>query len=147
MNSKEKALCAALAAHDKLATDIVVLYVKEVFEQTDYFVICTAANRPRMQAILENIEDHLRLDANCKPIAREGYDKADWSLIDYGDFIVHVFSPELRDFYRLDAMWRRGEIIALEEGGIEDAEFTSEYVTEFVKEAFEKKMAAAQEAK
>lgn len=95
---------AAAAAAEKKATDIVALYVAETLVVTDYFIIATGANDRQVHAIADNIEDALR-EAGAKPIGREGERELKWVLLDYGDFVVHVFQPDERGFYRLEKLW------------------------------------------
>ena len=94
---------AALAA-DKLATDIVILDMREVVSYTDHFVIASGRNPRQTQAITEEIQQQLKRDGL---VARriEGMRQGDWILLDYLDVVVHVFTPETRDFYRLEALW------------------------------------------
>jgi len=118
------ALLAAEAAYDKKATDIVVLNVRQTLVICDYFVIATGAINRQVDAICEAIEEKLRLEAGVKPIGREGQDDLDWVLLDYGDVVVHVFQPELREFYRLEAMWGDSPIVDLAAMGFVDIEYS-----------------------
>ncbi|NLG10628.1 MAG: ribosome silencing factor [Coriobacteriaceae bacterium] len=120
MTSRDMALIAARAADEKKATDIVVQEVREALIITDYFVIVTGANNRQVDAITEAVEDALRLEANVKPIGREGQDDLTWVLLDYGDFVVHIFQPELREFYRLETLWNDVPLLDLTEIGISD---------------------------
>lgn len=95
---------AAAAAAEKKATDVVALYVADTLVVTDYFLIATGANDRQVHAIADNIEDALR-EAGAKPIGREGERELKWVLLDYGDFVVHVFQPDERGFYRLEKLW------------------------------------------
>lgn len=122
--SKDWALIAARAADAKKATDIIIQEVRDVLLITDYFVIATGANNRQVDAICEAIEAALRESAGIKPIGREGEDDLTWVLLDYGDFVVHVFQPELRDFYRLEALWSDVPIIDLAAAGITDVEYS-----------------------
>lgn len=116
MTSKEHALIAANAADAKKGVDIVIQDVSELLKVTDYFIIVTAQNRPQAQAIVDEIEKDLREKASCKPIGVEGLDTADWVLLDFGDIVVHVFRPEIRDFYRLETLWGDAPIVELTDG-------------------------------
>lgn len=113
MTSKEQALIAADAADAKKGIDIVIQDVSELLKVTDYFVIVTAQNRPQAEAIVEEVEKALREKASCKPIGVEGLETGDWVLLDFGDIVVHVFRPEIRDFYRLETLWGDAPIIDL----------------------------------
>lgn len=95
---------AAAAAADKKATDVVALNVAETLVVTDYFLIATGANDRQVHAIADAVEDALR-EAGVKPIGREGERELKWVLLDYGDFVVHVFQAAERDFYRLEKLW------------------------------------------
>ena len=116
--SRERALIAARAADAKKATDIMVQEVRELISVTDYFVIATAANR-------RQIEDAVRTKAQMKPLHREGTQDGTWSLLDYGDIVVHVFQPETREYYRLEALWNDAPVIDLaEEAGLTELEYS-----------------------
>lgn len=105
ISSSEWAIIAAEAASDKKATDIVVLDVAELLVVTDYFIICTGANPLQVRAIADEVEDQLRVRGGIKVVGREGEDEGKWVLLDFIDFVVHVFQPEERDFYRLEKLW------------------------------------------
>jgi ribosome-associated protein len=98
-------MIAARAAAEKKATDAVVLDLREVASFTEYFLICTGASTRQVQAISNSVEDELR-KAGRRPSHIEGYSSAEWILLDYGDFIVHVFSAASRRFYDLERLWR-----------------------------------------
>lgn len=100
-----KAVAAAIeAAQEKKATGLVVLDLKKTGAFTDYFVICSAANPRQVQAIADAIEEALKAQKQ-RPSLVEGYARAEWVLLDYFDFVVHVFSKHARDFYSLDRLW------------------------------------------
>jgi ribosome-associated protein len=100
-----KAIQVAIgAARDKKATGVVVLDLKKAGAFTDYFVICSAANPRQVQAIADAVEDALKGEKQ-RPSLVEGYARAEWVLLDYFDFVVHVFSKHARDFYGLDRLW------------------------------------------
>jgi ribosome-associated protein len=112
------ALCAARAASDKKALDIVTLDIKALIAITDYFVIVTGMNARHADAICDAVEEALRKEYGIKPIGREGMAEKTWALLDYGDIVVHVFQPDHRAFYRLDTMWNDAAHIDLEGLGI-----------------------------
>ena len=116
--SREIALLAAKAADDKQATDIIIMEVRDTIVICDYFVIATGAINRQVDAICEAIEDKLRIEANEKPIGREGLDQLEWVLLDYGNVIIHVMQPEMRDFYRIESLWSDAPIIDLAEADI-----------------------------
>jgi ribosome-associated protein len=92
------------AAQDRKSTGIVVLDLKKAGAFTDYFVICSASNPRQVQAIADAIEAALKLQKQ-RPSLVEGYARAEWILLDYFDFVIHVFSKHARDFYGLDRLW------------------------------------------
>lgn len=96
---------AALAASDKLATDLVAFDVSEQLAITDAFLLASGANDRQVKAIVEEIEDKLR-EAGAKPIRREGERDGRWVLLDYGDIVVHVQHSEERQYYALERLWR-----------------------------------------
>jgi ribosome-associated protein len=100
-----KAITTAIeAARDKKAMGVVVLDLKKAGAFTDYFVICSAANPRQVQAIADAIEEALKAQKQ-RPSLVEGYARAEWILLDYFDFVIHVFSKHARDFYGLDRLW------------------------------------------
>ena len=103
---------AADAAAEKKATDVMALDVRETLVVTDFFLIATGANDRQVHAIADSIEGILR-DHGAKPIGREGERELKWVLLDYGDFVVHVFQPQERDFYRLERLWGDSARLAL----------------------------------
>ncbi len=101
---------AATAARDKKAMDLAVLDVRGVSTFTDYFIICSGQNVRQVKAIADGVEETLR-KGRTRPAHVEGYDRADWVLLDYFDFIVHVFTPVTREFYALERLWGSAERI------------------------------------
>lgn len=124
LTARECSLIAAKAADSKKATDIMIQEVGTLVSMTDYFVIATAANNRQVAAIVDEIEDQCRIEGHRKPIHRECTKDGAWSLLDYGDFVVHVFQPEARDYYRLEALWNDAPVVDLKEAGITDAEYS-----------------------
>ncbi|WP_232050793.1 ribosome silencing factor [Arabiibacter massiliensis] len=123
--SRERALIAARAADGKKATDIMVQEVRDLIGVTDYFVIATAANNRQVEAIVDEIEEAEREQGGCKPLHREGTQDGTWSLLDYGDIVVHVFQPETREYYRLEALWNDAPVIDLAaEAGLTELEYS-----------------------
>lgn len=125
ITSKERAIIAAQAADEKKATDIMVQEVRDLIGVTDYFVIATAANNRQVEAIIDEIEVAERKIAQVKPLHREGTQDGSWSLLDYGDFVVHVFQPETREYYRLEALWNDAPVLDLaREAGLNDLTYS-----------------------
>jgi ribosome-associated protein len=105
--SLELAHRAASLAADKLATDIVILDMRDVVSYTDYFVICSGRNPRQTQAIAAELRETLKRDRiGARNI--DGERQGDWILLDYLDVLVHVFTPDARSFYRLESLW--GEV-------------------------------------
>jgi ribosome-associated protein len=100
---------AVTAVCDKKAEDVVVLDLRKTGGFTDYFVICTAANARQMTAIADSVLDTLRQALDERPALAEGVDRSEWILLDYFNFVVHVFSRECRAFYGLERLWGNAE--------------------------------------
>jgi ribosome-associated protein len=96
---------AATAADDKQATDILVLDVGDVLSITGWFVITSGSNPRQVRTIAEEVETQLKADHGFAPLRVEGLDGLRWVLLDYGDFVVHVFHEEERDYYQLERLW------------------------------------------
>ena len=101
---------AVRAALDKKAQDAVVLDLRHTPAFTDFFVLCSGQNTRQVQAIADAVEEALRAH-KIRPSHIEGYDKADWILMDFFSFIVHVFTPQTRAFYSLERLWGDAERI------------------------------------
>jgi ribosome-associated protein len=101
----EMARVAVTAAADKLAQDIVVLDVSEQLVITDLFVIASASNERQVQAIVDEVEEKMRLHG-AKPTRREGTREGRWVLLDFVDVVVHVQHTEEREFYGLGRLWK-----------------------------------------
>jgi ribosome-associated protein len=100
------------AAGEKKAIDVVVLDLREIASFTDFFVIVSGANERQVQAISDEVSETLK--KNGSPAARvEGYKTAEWILLDYGDFVVHVFDEKARKFYDLERLWRESRRVEL----------------------------------
>jgi len=96
------------AAADKKANDLLVLDLRKAAGFTDFFVICSGTNSRQIRAIADSVRDTLA-EAGTKPAHVEGYDRGEWVLLDYFDFIVHIFAPETRIFYGLERLWGNAE--------------------------------------
>ena len=105
-------LVAVRAAESKKATDISVLDLTGITSFADYFVICTGANARNVQAISDEVGLRLKQHGEL-PSSLEGYNQADWILADYGDFLVHIFSPKARAYYDLERLWRNARTVEI----------------------------------
>jgi ribosome-associated protein len=105
-------LTAARAAGEKKGIEILALDLRKVASFTDYFLICAGSNSRQVQAIADSIQEQLRKTGR-RPLHSEGYSTAEWILLDYGDFIVHVFTSTARRFYDLERLWRDAEQVKL----------------------------------
>ena len=103
-------IAAVRAAADKKAEQLTVLDLRKAAGFTDFFVIATGANARQIRAIAEAVEEALA-KLHVKPAHTEGYARTEWILLDYFDFIVHVFGPETRTFYDLERLWGNAERI------------------------------------
>ena len=106
---------AIAAAEDKKAVDLVVLDLKKASGFTDYFLIASGTNTRQVRAIADSVMERLA-DDGVKPAHVEGYDRSEWILLDYFDFIVHVFAPETRAFYGLERLWGNADRIEVAAG-------------------------------
>lgn len=97
---------AVEAAQNKKASGITVLDLSELGTFTEFFVICTGFSAPQVQAICSEVEELLHRELRRSPEHREGYGSADWALLDFGGFIVHVFGEQARRYYDLERLWR-----------------------------------------
>ena len=102
----ERVRLALHAAGEKKAHDLVVLDLREVASFTDYFIIASGTNVRQVQAVADAVQEQLRNQLHVRPARVEGYNSAEWVLLDYGDFIFHVFEDKARRFYDLERLWR-----------------------------------------
>ena len=111
---------AVQAALDKKAQDVVVLDLRHTPAFTDYFVLCSGHNQRQVKAIADAVEETLRA-AKVRPAHVEGYDRADWVLMDFFNFVVHIFSPQTRAFYSLERLWGDAERIDVSDESAADS--------------------------
>jgi ribosome-associated protein len=104
-------LVAVRAIEDKKGADIRVLDISGITTFADYFVISTGANQRQVQAISDEVNLQMKRQAGELPISVEGYTQAEWVLADYGDMLVHVFSPKAREYYDLERLWRGAKLV------------------------------------
>jgi len=103
--------CAA----DRKAFDMRVLDLRDIASFTEFFIIASGANQRQVQAIADAIEEQLKKQLQTRPVRIEGYNSAEWVLMDYFTFIVHVFTPQTRAFYSLERLWGDAERIEVSE--------------------------------
>ena len=105
---------AITAAQDRKALDLIVLDLRPAHGFADYFLICSGTNPRQIKAIADAVQE-AEADRGLKPAHVEGYDRAGWILLDYFDFIVHIFSPDARAFYALERLWGNAKRIEVPE--------------------------------
>lgn len=110
MTSKEMAKIALAGLEDKKAEDLRVIDISDVSVMADYFIIASGKNRNQVQAMADNVEEKLHAEG-IHPRQIEGYQTANWILMDFNDVIVHVFNEEDRMFYNLEKIWLDGKAI------------------------------------
>jgi len=108
----EQVKVAARAAEEKKAQGVLILRLSAITEFTDYFVICAGNSTRQTQAIADAVIEELKR-TKTRPLHTEGYNNAEWILIDYGAFVVHIFTEESRRFYDLERLWRDAEKVVV----------------------------------
>jgi ribosome-associated protein len=106
-------LVAVRAAQSKKAADTQVLDLRGITSFADFFVISTGANQRQIQAISDEVGLQLKQQAGELPFSIEGYNQAEWVLADYGDLLVHIFSPQAREYYSLERLWRSAKTVEI----------------------------------
>lgn len=114
MTSKELAKLACDALDDKKALEIKVINIENVSTLADYFIIASGTNRNQVQAMADNVDETLGR-TGYEPKQIEGYQNANWILMDYRDIVIHIFDEENRLFYDLERIWRDGTVIEVED--------------------------------
>ena len=112
--AKKMASLAVKAIDDKLGKDIKVIDISSVSVLADYFIIASGSNKNQVQAIVDNIEDELAKEG-YQPKQVEGYQTANWVLLDYNDMIIHIFDEENRLFYDIERIWRDGHDVDVQQ--------------------------------
>jgi ribosome-associated protein len=115
---RQLCVVAARAAAAKKGENTVILAVEPLLKITDAFVISSGTNARQVRTIAEEVEEQVKRDGGPAPLRIEGLDDARWVLMDYGDFVVHVFLDEVRTFYDLERLWADAERWAYEEAGV-----------------------------
>lgn len=95
---------AVAAAEDRKAVDLRVLHLEKVSDFTDFFLICSGTSERQVQAIADAVQERMR-EEKVRPLHVEGFNRGQWVLLDYGDFVVHIFQEEPRRFYSLERLW------------------------------------------
>lgn len=106
LNTSETAKLAAQFALDKKADDIKIMDLRPLTTVTDFFVICSADSTIQVKAIAENIADKLKFEYGENPINVEGFKNLTWVLLDYVDFVVHIFLKPQREYFGLERLWQ-----------------------------------------
>ena len=114
MTSKELAKLACDALDDKKALEIKVINIENVSTLADYFIIASGTNHNQVQAMADNVDETLGR-AGYEPKQIEGYQNANWILMDYRDIVIHIFDEENRLFYDLESIWRDGTVVEVED--------------------------------
>ena len=104
---------AIQCAADKKAFDMIALDLRSIASFTEFFIIATGSNQRQVQAIADEINEQLKKQLQRRPVRIEGYNSAEWVLLDFGDFIVHIFNGEAREFYDLARLWRDARKVEL----------------------------------
>ena len=95
---------AVAAAEDRKAVDLRVLHLEKVSDFTDFFLICSGTSERQVQAIADAVQERMR-EGQVRPLHVEGFNRGQWVLLDYGDFVVHIFQEEPRRFYSPERLW------------------------------------------
>ena len=111
----EELKLAIRSASDKKAFNIVALDLREVTSFAEFFVIASGANQRQVQAISDEISEKLRDQLKARPLRIEGHAAGEWVLLDYGDFIIHIFEQKAREFYDLERLWRDARKVEIPE--------------------------------
>ena len=106
---------AIKCASDKKAFDMIALDLRSIASFTEFFIIASGANQRQVQAIADEINEQLKKQLSARAVRIEGYNTAEWVLLDYGDFVVHLFNGEAREFYDLARLWRDARKVEIPE--------------------------------
>jgi len=104
---------AIRSASEKKAFDMIALDLRNIASFSEFFIIASGSNQRQVQAIADGVNEQLKKQFGQRPVRTEGYNAAEWVLLDYGDFIVHIFNKESRDFYDLARLWRDARRVEL----------------------------------
>ena len=109
--SEERAKMAALIAAENRGDNIIVLDLREITKNFDFFVIATGSSKRQLHAISEEIDNKFEKELGDKRMSISGYDESRWIVLDYGDIIVHIFDAETREYYAIEELWGQGKTI------------------------------------
>lgn len=110
---------AVECALEKKAIEVVVLDLREIASFTEFFVIASGANQRQVQAIADEVREQLKKQLGSRLVRIEGYNSGEWVLLDFGDFIFHIFDKDAREFYDLERLWRdAGVVVAPKDLGV-----------------------------
>jgi ribosome-associated protein len=110
----KRALLAAKTAEDNRGVDIVILDMRELTPVFDYFVLASGSSRRQLHAMSEEIDHALEDQMNDHRLGIEGYEESRWILLDYGDVVIHLFEPEMREYYALEDLWGHAKRVPFE---------------------------------
>jgi len=111
----EEVKLALHCASEKKAIDLLAIDLREIASFTEFFIIASGNNQRQVQAVSDEINEQLKKQLNSRPVRIEGYSSGEWILLDYGDFIVHVFEKNAREFYDLERLWLDAKRVELPE--------------------------------
>lgn len=115
MDSIEYVNIVAQEISDTKGQDLKILDLRPIVSFTDYFVLATGNSDRHVQALADKVRLRLKKEYQLLPLTFEGYDQGQWVLLDYGDFVVHLFQPDFRDYYALDEFWHDAPQVAWRE--------------------------------
>ena len=110
-SSEERAKIAAKIAEENRGQNIVILDLREVTPNFDFFVIATGASRRQLHAVSEEIDKVYKKQLGDRRLSISGYDESHWIVLDYGDILVHLFDEETREYYALEELWAKAKIV------------------------------------
>ena len=114
INALERALAAARVAEENRGSDVVVLDMRELTQMFDYFVLASGTSRRQLHAMSEEIDHALEDGLGDRRLGIEGYDESRWILLDYGDVVIHLFEPEMREYYAIEQLWGHAKKVPME---------------------------------
>jgi len=113
LRSRDFAFKAVNLLHEKKASAVSLLEVSKISLLADYFIICEGTSKIQTQALCDHLLENLAEEGHAL-LRREGYQEGRWILLDYGDLVIHIFQPEEREFYNLERLWGKAELVSLE---------------------------------